>query len=219
MTSAGEQVGRELDPLELQVQRPGDGPHRERLRQPRHALEQHVAVGQQADEKPVEQPPLPDQHALDREVKRVQPLPLLLDVLRGRDPVTAHAAPDEVIDTCSLGEPRDFREGGRVPPLEPLTSRLRIPDHSRCVALPADEKLAVAREGQFVDGIVVGAQGQERFRRRDIQDANDAAGLKDRETAAFGRKPEPISMAATSAGMVDTSPPEAMSQTGSDPSP
>ena len=39
--------------------------HRERLREPGHALEQHVAVGEQPDQEPVEQRPLADDHALD----------------------------------------------------------------------------------------------------------------------------------------------------------
>ena len=80
----GQQVGRELDALELQVQSAGHGADGERLRQPRHAFEEHVPVGEQADEEAVDEVPLADQDALDRAVERVEFRPQLLDDRRGR---------------------------------------------------------------------------------------------------------------------------------------
>jgi hypothetical protein len=38
----------------------GERPHRERLRQAGHALEQHVAIGEQADEQPLQHGALAD---------------------------------------------------------------------------------------------------------------------------------------------------------------
>ena len=47
---AGEQVGRELDALELDADGGAEGADEERLGEAGHALEQHMAVGQQGDE-------------------------------------------------------------------------------------------------------------------------------------------------------------------------
>src|SRR5256885_1035997 len=46
----GQQVGRELDPREGDLQTFRDGLHRQRLGQSRHAFEQNVATGKQADQ-------------------------------------------------------------------------------------------------------------------------------------------------------------------------
>ena len=48
------QVGRELDPLELQVQRVGQRPDQQRLAQPRHAFEQHMSAGDQGRQRVVD---------------------------------------------------------------------------------------------------------------------------------------------------------------------
>ena len=49
-----QQVGRELDALELRRRGVGERLDQQRLGQARHALEQHVPVGEQADQQPVE---------------------------------------------------------------------------------------------------------------------------------------------------------------------
>ena len=56
----GQQIRRELDALEGRVDRLGERAHRERLRQSGHALEQHVAAGEKADEQPVDHVVLAD---------------------------------------------------------------------------------------------------------------------------------------------------------------
>jgi len=43
------QIGRELDPIEIQRQRPLQRPHEQRLGQPRHTLENAVPARKQAD--------------------------------------------------------------------------------------------------------------------------------------------------------------------------
>ena len=47
---AGEEVGRELDALELDAEGGAKGFDKERLGEAGHALEQHVAIGQQGDQ-------------------------------------------------------------------------------------------------------------------------------------------------------------------------
>ena len=63
----GHQVRGELQAGERAADDPGDRLHRERLRHPGHALEQQVPAREQADEHPLDQPVLPDDHALDLE--------------------------------------------------------------------------------------------------------------------------------------------------------
>ena len=63
----GNQVRGELDAGERAADHPGEGLHSERLGHPGHALEQQVPPGQQADEHPLDQPVLPDDHPLDLE--------------------------------------------------------------------------------------------------------------------------------------------------------
>ncbi len=67
-----QQVRRELNAVKLQLQRPRDGADRERLRQPRHAFKQNVAVGEEADEQPVDEPTLADEDTFDRLVKGIE---------------------------------------------------------------------------------------------------------------------------------------------------
>ena len=55
-----QQVGRELNAVEGRVDRLGERPHGQRLGQSRHALEQHVAAGEQADQQPVDHVVLAD---------------------------------------------------------------------------------------------------------------------------------------------------------------
>ena len=54
-----EQVGRELDPGERRANDLGQRAHGERLGQSRHALQQDVAAGEQADEEPLDHGILP----------------------------------------------------------------------------------------------------------------------------------------------------------------
>ena len=58
-------VRRELDATELGRDRGSQRLHRECLRQARHALEQHMAVGQQADQQPFDQVVLAHHHVAD----------------------------------------------------------------------------------------------------------------------------------------------------------
>ena len=56
----GQQVGGELDALEVDRERLGQGLDGERLGEAGHALDQHVAAGEQADQQAVEQVVLAD---------------------------------------------------------------------------------------------------------------------------------------------------------------
>ena len=58
----GQQIGRELDAVELRVDGAGEGPHRQRLGQTRHPLEQHVPIGQEPDDEALEHGPLSHDH-------------------------------------------------------------------------------------------------------------------------------------------------------------
>ena len=73
MTSAGKQIGGELDALEAEVQPLGERADGERLRQAGDAFEQHVPAGQQAEDEPIEKFALPDDDAADLRVKRIEP--------------------------------------------------------------------------------------------------------------------------------------------------
>ena len=57
---AGQQVGRELDALELHAQRLAERLDEERLGEAGHALEQHVAVGEQGDQQALDDDILAD---------------------------------------------------------------------------------------------------------------------------------------------------------------
>ena len=59
------QVGGELDPLELDAERVGEGVHGQRLGQAGHALDEQVAPGQESDDHPLEQDVLADDDPLD----------------------------------------------------------------------------------------------------------------------------------------------------------
>ena len=56
----GEQVGGELHPVEVALDAGGERLHRGRLREPRRTFHQQVAVGEQGDEKPVDERLLAD---------------------------------------------------------------------------------------------------------------------------------------------------------------
>ena len=60
-----QQVGRELDAAEAEPARLGEGARGQRLREPRHVLEQDVAVGEQAEQDQLELLALADDGALD----------------------------------------------------------------------------------------------------------------------------------------------------------
>ena len=59
------QVGRELDAVERAVDDVGDGPDEHRLAEPGHALEQHVAVGEEAGQRLADELALADDDAAD----------------------------------------------------------------------------------------------------------------------------------------------------------
>ena len=61
-----QQVRRELDPLMRGVQRLGERGHREGLGDPGHAFDQHVTVGEQADQQPFQHVALADDDLLHR---------------------------------------------------------------------------------------------------------------------------------------------------------
>ena len=63
----GHQVGGELDARERAADHPGEGLDRQGLGDARHALDEQVALGQQPDEHPLDQPVLPDDDPLDLE--------------------------------------------------------------------------------------------------------------------------------------------------------
>ena len=60
---AGHQVGRELDALEVQRQALGQRAHHQRLGQARHAFEDAVPAGEDADQQLIEDLVLPHDHA------------------------------------------------------------------------------------------------------------------------------------------------------------
>ena len=66
------QVGRELDPVERAVDDVGDGPHEHRLAEAGNALEQHVAVGEQAGQRLSDELALADDHATDLALDRLR---------------------------------------------------------------------------------------------------------------------------------------------------
>jgi hypothetical protein len=77
----GEQVGRELQPLETSADAARERLNGERLRQPGHALEQDVAIREQADEQSIDQIFLPDDDAGDFILQSADPLARLLYLL------------------------------------------------------------------------------------------------------------------------------------------
>jgi len=76
----GEQVRRELDPLEVQVQHLGQRAHRHALGQAGHALDEDVAAGEQSDEEAVEQLLLPDDPLLQLAQDALNVKQLVLDI-------------------------------------------------------------------------------------------------------------------------------------------
>ena len=59
------EVGRELDALELDAERVGEGLHRQRLGQSGHALDEQMAARHERDDHPLEERVLADDHPLD----------------------------------------------------------------------------------------------------------------------------------------------------------
>ncbi len=59
MMSAGSRSGVNWMRWKLASMAPGQGAHRQRLGQARHALEQHVAAGEQPQQQPLQHRPLP----------------------------------------------------------------------------------------------------------------------------------------------------------------
>ena len=62
---ARQQVGRELDAPEAEAERLRERAHRRRLGEARHALDQHVAAGEEADQQAVDELALADDDAAD----------------------------------------------------------------------------------------------------------------------------------------------------------
>ena len=68
----GQQVRRELDAAEAEVQPPGERADGQRFGQARHAFEQDVTAGQQADQQAIHHAALADNDRLDRTVQRIE---------------------------------------------------------------------------------------------------------------------------------------------------
>ena len=81
---AGQHVGRELDARERAVERVGERADDERLREAGHALEQHVAAGEQAEQQPVQHLVLADQDLADLGLECSEATLELGDVFRKR---------------------------------------------------------------------------------------------------------------------------------------
>ena len=77
---AGHQVGRELHAPELQLQRLAERAHQQRLAQARHAFEQAVAAGEQADQQLLDDGVLADDGLGDRGAQGAELGELGLDV-------------------------------------------------------------------------------------------------------------------------------------------
>ena len=67
-----QQVGGELDALEVQAKRLGDGANRQRLGEPRNPFQENVSIREKSDQEAVDERPLPDNDFADFEVKRLQ---------------------------------------------------------------------------------------------------------------------------------------------------
>ena len=63
----GDEVGRELDALELPADRLRERLHRHRLGEPGHALDEEMPSREEGDHHPLQQRVLADDHALDLE--------------------------------------------------------------------------------------------------------------------------------------------------------
>ena len=67
------QVGRELDAIERAAQHPAEHPHQQRLAQPRHALDQDVALGQERRQDAAHQLSLADEDLVDLAQNTLRP--------------------------------------------------------------------------------------------------------------------------------------------------
>ena len=97
---SGEQVRRELDTLEPRRDRRGQGAHGQGLGQARHAFEQYVPIGQQADQEAFDHVLLADDHLadlrdqpVDEDALLVDPVVDDLDVVRCIRVVCGHVHP------------------------------------------------------------------------------------------------------------------------------
>ena len=72
-----DEVGRELDARERAAEHAGGRLDRQRLREPGHALDQEVALREQADEHALEHRVLAGDHAPDLEERLLEPVPRL----------------------------------------------------------------------------------------------------------------------------------------------
>ena len=83
------QVGRELDAIERAAQHPAQHAHQQRLAQSGHALDQHVALGQERRQDAAHQLPLADEDLVDLAEHALRPAH---DRGRGRPASVAHGA-------------------------------------------------------------------------------------------------------------------------------
>ena len=77
------QVRRELNTRKVQRQRLRERTHEQRLSEPRHALQQHVAARQHAHDHTVDDVAMPDDHLLDLVAQRLRQRRKLLDLRLG----------------------------------------------------------------------------------------------------------------------------------------
>ena len=126
---AGHQVGGELHPLELQLQRRGQRAHQQRLRDARHAFEQHVAAAQQRDHQSADHGVLTDDGLGDLGAQRQQRVRAVSDVA-ARHPCPIGVCATAASRLCDLpfdvvefvGEVDQFGVGGR------RRTEQRVPD-------------------------------------------------------------------------------------------
>ena len=82
--SAGEQVGGELEPLELSADDPGKGAHRQCLGQSRNSLKQDMAVAQKPDDETLHHVALADDHTVHLLQDAIDRLGIPMDAFRYR---------------------------------------------------------------------------------------------------------------------------------------
>src|SRR5207244_3726150 len=85
---AGQEIGRELDPFEAEVERPGDEAGDERFREAREILDEDVPVGEDAGKDLFEDVRLPDDHLRERAEDLLTPIRDAVD-LHGRLSISA----------------------------------------------------------------------------------------------------------------------------------
>src|SRR5207302_3328342 len=107
------EVGRELDPLEVTADRLGDRLDAERLRQARHAFHEEMPSGQERDEDPLEEMVLPDDDLLDLEEEPRHVARKRVGVLHGSLPPTQSTGMPSAPPATSIvtAKPRPLKTG------------------------------------------------------------------------------------------------------------